>query len=186
MPVLKQVQTTVKQARAPGRCGNPGNLNHCMVPRDSSLKFFLFQLNREESMTGLDAQPKLGQWARFARYLIPSLALIALLCMLAASRSLGRDNRSALSIEPSAYNPEDFQIDTHEPTGVMDSKSVLKVADRLDSKLGDLEKRTAYLKKKYSGPNKVQITMTSRGPPGQKGPPGERGARGPRGPARTA
>jgi hypothetical protein len=136
-------------------------------------------------MTGLDA-PKLREWALSARYLIPSLALIVVLCILTASRSLDRDNRSVLSVEPSAYNPEDFQIDTHAPTGVMDAKSVLKIADRLDSQLGDLEKRTANLKEKYSGPNKVQITMTSIGPPGPKGPPGGRGSRGPQGPARKA
>jgi hypothetical protein len=134
----------------------------------------------------MDAQPKFGQWARSARYLIPSLAVIALLCMLTASRSLDRNNRSVLSVEPSAYNPEDFQIDSHEPTGVMDSKSVLEIADRLDSQLGGLEERTADLKRKYSGPNKVKITITPTGPPGPKGPQGERGARGPQGPVRKA
>ncbi len=134
-----------------------------------------------------DVQPKFGHWARSVRFLIPALAAIALLCMLTSFRFLDRDNRSTrLLVEPSAYNPQDFQVDPHAPTGVLDSKSVLEVADRLDSTLADLEGRAADLKRKYSGPNSVKITMTSFGPPGPKGPQGDRGARGPQGPVHKA
>ncbi len=110
------------------------------------------------------------------------LYIVVLVCALVCALSIvtfsSRNHRMKTvligELDPLAYNPKDLQ-ESSQDLKYASPKDVDDIYNNLDDEVGAMEQEVAALKKKWKGPEVIDITVNKIGPPGPQGPPGIRG-----------